>query len=115
EEHSIPVALGVFIGSWITTAIIADLIYRLRHANSFFGGFKKLSLSYYAMCVAHLGVAVTLLGIVLSSAYSQEKDLRMQVGQSVEIGVYQFTLKSLGSFQKDNFIAEQADIEVLKN
>ncbi len=115
EKYSIAVAVGVFIASWITTALLADLLYRVRHADSVVAGLRKLSMSYYAMCIAHLGIAVTLIGIVLSSAYSHEKDLRLAVGQSVKIDQFEFTLKSLDSFQKDNYTAEQANIEVLKD
>ncbi len=114
-EYFFPVAIAVFIACWILTVLVFDLIYRLRHADNLLSGLKKLSVSYYAMCIAHLGIAVTTIGIVLSSYYSHERDLRLEVGQSIEIAPYIFTLKSLTPIKGDNYIADQADIEVQKN
>lgn len=115
DKYSIPVAIAVFLACWITSALVSDFIYRLRHADNFRSGLKKLSISYYAMCIAHLGIGVSLIGIVLSSHYSHERDLRMQVGQTLEMAPYHFTLKSLTPIREPNFIADQADIEVQKN
>jgi cytochrome c-type biogenesis protein CcmF len=115
EKYSFSVAVAVFIACWITSALVSDFIYRLRHADNFGSGLKKLSMSYYAMCIAHVGIAVSLIGIVLSSHYSHERDLRLELGQTLELKPYQFTLKSLTPIREANFIADQADIEVQKN
>jgi len=115
DKYFYSVAIAVFLASWIISVLISDLIYRLRHADGLMSGLKKLSMSYYAMCIAHLGVGVTMIGIVFSSHYSHEKDLRMEVGQSVEIAPYNFTLNSLTPIRVDNYIADQAEIEVQKN
>ncbi len=112
EEYSIPAAVAVFIGSWIFTGLVADIIYQLRHSESVVAGFKKLSLSYYAMVIAHLGIAATLIGVSLTSIYSIERDLRMQEHQTVELSGYEFTLQSLKKIQGPNYTADQAFITV---
>ncbi len=105
-------AVAVFIASWITTALAADMIYRLRHADSLSAGFKKLSLSYYAMAIAHLGVAATLIGITFTSAYSTMRDLRMEEHQSVKLMDYEFTLQTLQQIKGPNYLADEAVILV---
>jgi cytochrome c-type biogenesis protein CcmF len=115
QKFILSVAVAVFIASWITSAIISDFVYRLRHAENVRIGMKKLSVSYYAMCIAHLGICVSLIGIVFSSHYSHERDLRVRVGETVEIAPYTFILKSLTPVKAANYIADQADIEVQKN
>ncbi len=112
DEYSIPAAIAVFIGSWIFTGLVADVVYKLRHSESIAVGFKKLSLSYYSMVVAHLGIAVTLIGVSLTSIYSIERDLRMQEHQTVELNGYEFTLQSLKKVQGPNYIADEAHISV---
>jgi cytochrome c-type biogenesis protein CcmF len=115
DEYQILAAVTVFIGSWIITAQLADIIYRLRNSNSFISGFKKLSLSYYAMIIAHAGIAVTALGVGLTTIYSEQRDVRMEIGQHVKVVEYEFTLNNLEHIEGPNYIAEQANITVMKN
>jgi cytochrome c-type biogenesis protein CcmF len=115
DEYKFSAALAVFIASWITFALVADFIHRLRNADSFASGVKKLSLSYYAMAVAHLGIAVTVMGVSLTSIYSIERDLRMEEQQTVHLLNYDFTMQSLKKVKGANYIADEALIRVTQN
>ena len=115
DEYKFSAALAVFISSWITTALVADFIYRLRNSDSFVSGLKKISLSYYAMVIAHLGIAVTLIGVSLTSIYSIERDLRMEEHKTVNLLGYEFTLQSLQKVKGPNYIADEAFITVAYN
>ena len=112
EEYKFSAAIAVFIASWITTALVADFIHRSRNGSSFIAGVKKLSLSYFAMVIAHLGIAVTLIGVSLTSIYSIERDLRMQEHQTVSLMNYEFTMQSLQKVKGPNYIADEALISV---
>ena len=112
DEYSIPAAIAVFIGCWIFTALVADIIYRVRNSESFIRGLQKLSLSYFAMVIAHLGIATSLIGVSLTSIYSIEHDLRMQEQQMVDLQGYEFTLQSLTKVQGPNYTADEAYITV---
>jgi cytochrome c-type biogenesis protein CcmF len=112
DEYKFSAALAVFISSWITTALVADFIYRLRNSESFVVGLKKISLSYFAMVIAHLGIAVTLIGVSLTSIYTIERDLRMEEHQAVDLLGYEFTLQSLQKVKGPNYIADEAFITV---
>ncbi|RYG08371.1 MAG: heme lyase NrfEFG subunit NrfE, partial [Chitinophagaceae bacterium] len=115
EKYKISAVIAVFIASWITTALCADLIHRLKNSESFLSGLKKISLSYYAMVIAHLGIAVTLIGVSLTSIYSIERDLRMEEHQAVNLMGYEFTLQSLQKVKGPNYIADEAFITVTHN
>jgi cytochrome c-type biogenesis protein CcmF len=115
DEYQFTAAIAVFIASWITFALLADFIHRLRNAGSFAAGAKKLSLSYYAMFAAHLGIAVTLIGVSLTSIYSIERDLRMEEHQTVNLQDYEFTLQTLQKVKGPNYVADEAFIHVVKN
>jgi cytochrome c-type biogenesis protein CcmF len=112
DDYKISAAVAVFIASWITTALVADFVYRLRNSGSFSAGLKKLSLSYYAMIIAHLGIAVTLIGVSLTSIYTIERDLRMEEHQVVSLLGYEFTLQSLQKIKGPNYQADEAFITV---
>ncbi|WP_435784285.1 heme lyase CcmF/NrfE family subunit [Cellvibrio sp.] len=115
DKYEILAALTVFIASWVATALIADLIYRLRNSESFLVGIRKLSLSYFAMVVAHAGIAVTTVGIGLTSIYTEQRDIRMEVGQKVTVVEYDFILNKLSHIDGPNYTAEEALITVMKD
>ena len=112
EEYSFAAAIAVFIASWIATALLADILYRLRNKPSLLMGLKDLSLSYYAMVVAHLGIAATLIGVSLTSIYTTESNLRMQEHQTAEVNGYEFTMQSIKKVQGPNYLADEAYITV---
>jgi cytochrome c-type biogenesis protein CcmF len=115
DKYEILAALTVFIASWVITALLADLFYRLRNSESFLAGFKKLSLSYFAMVVAHAGIAVTTVGVGLTSIYTEQRDVRMEVGQKVTVVEYDFILNKLIHIDGPNYTAEEALITVMKD
>jgi cytochrome c-type biogenesis protein CcmF len=46
------------------------------------------------MHLAHIGVAVFVVGVAMVNGYEQEKDVKMEVGDTVSVGGY--TFKFLG-------------------
>ncbi len=115
DKYEILAALTVFIASWVATGLLADLFYRLRNSESFLVGLRKLSLSYFAMVVAHAGIAVTTVGVGLTSIYTEQRDIRMEVGQKVTVVEYDFILNKLSHIDGPNYSAEEALITVMKD
>lgn len=111
DDYSALAALAVFIASWITLSLLVDLRNRVRH-NSGVSGFKKLSRSYYAMVIAHLGIAVTLTGVSLTSIYDELRDVRMELNKPVQVGAYEFLLQEVSRVPGPNYVAEEARIQV---
>ena len=46
--------------------------------------------SYWGMILAHLGVAVFIVGVTMVKGYETERDVRMAVGDTVTVGGYTF-------------------------
>ena len=44
--------------------------------------------SYWGMIVAHLGIAVFIVGVTMVKGYETERDVRMSVGDTVTVGGY---------------------------
>lgn len=113
DSYSFGAAIAVFIGSWIFLSLVADIIYRVRHSDSVVNGLRRLSLSYYAMVIAHAGIAVTLIGISFTSIYSEHRDLRMEVGQTVSLRHYDFVMEELSKVKGPNYVADEARIRIM--
>ena len=85
---------------------------RATHRESFLKGVRKLSRSHWGMVLAHLGVAMTVWGIAFSQNYSVERDVRMSVGDTVQIADYDFTFKGISDANGPNYIGGKAQIDI---
>ncbi|MGZ5085087.1 MAG: cytochrome c-type biogenesis CcmF C-terminal domain-containing protein, partial [Usitatibacter sp.] len=69
-------------------------------------------LAWYGMALAHLGIAVFVLGVTLVRGYETERDLRMAPGDKVAIGGYEFAFKGTHEVPGPNYLATQGEFEV---
>ncbi|HXM35750.1 MAG TPA: heme lyase CcmF/NrfE family subunit, partial [Pyrinomonadaceae bacterium] len=76
---------------------------------------RQQSRSYFGMLLAHVGVAVFIVGITLVTQYAAEKDVRMDVGDTVSVGGYDFKFNGTSNIIGPNYRGARADIEVSKN
>src|SRR5690606_32396096 len=104
-----------FLACWIATATGGDMWQKVQHREGMRRGFKQLSLSYYGMVIAHLGIAVAVIGVGYSSHYSDERILRMETGQTVTMSGYDFTLESIRSIKGANYRGDEAVVRVGRN
>lgn len=112
ESYKFTAAITVFIGSWVILVTLADLLHKARNAESLGRGLNKLTKSYYGMVVAHLGVAITVLGAGLNTIYSDQRDLRMEVGQRVNVGDNTYHLIDILQVRGPNYIAQRGIIDI---
>jgi cytochrome c-type biogenesis protein CcmF len=73
------------------------------------------SRSYYGMLLAHLGVGIFIVGVTLVKGYETEKDVRMDVGDTVTIGAWQFVFKGVTETPGPNYMASRGTVDILKN
>jgi cytochrome c-type biogenesis protein CcmF len=117
-EGKLLVSLGLLLALWIVTTAALNIWERVRISSGQLGVFQKLKMqsrSYYGMQLAHLGVAVFIVGVTLVTGYQSEKDVRMDVGDTVSAGSYTFRFNGVTDVPGPNYRAARADIEVSKN
>src|ERR1700730_1157626 len=111
-------SLGLLLSCWIVATSIQNIWSRVRSQaaeSSLFTKLKTPSRSYYGMHLAHIGVAVFIAGVTVVTSYQTEKDVKMNIGDTVNVGGYQFRLNNLSQVPGPNYQAVRADIEVTKN
>ncbi|MFJ5300381.1 heme lyase CcmF/NrfE family subunit [Pseudomonas sp. NPDC088368] len=104
----------VMLAAWVLLAGVRDLLDKTRH-KGLIKGAGALTRSYWGMQLAHFGIAVVALGVVLSSQNSAERDLRMAPGDSVELGGYTFVFEGARHVQGPNFTSDEGTIRVLQD
>jgi cytochrome c-type biogenesis protein CcmF len=76
---------------------------------------RAQSLSYYGMQLAHLGVAVFIIGVTMVKGYETERDVRMEIGDTVVAGGYVFRLEDVSEVEGPNYLAARAHITISRD
>jgi cytochrome c-type biogenesis protein CcmF len=100
------------LAAWVAIASIRDLLDKTRH-KGLLKGMRSLAPSYWGMHLAHLGLAVCAIGVVLTSHQSAERDLRLAPGESLSLGGYEFVFEGAVHHEGPNFTSDKATIRVL--
>lgn len=106
---------GIAAATWIVFTSWQNIREKLSQRKHGLAGLLSLPRSFYGMTIAHLGVAVFVIGVTLSGAFSIEKDVRMEPHKPLELGKYSFTFEGTQSFKGPNYQADQGIVRVLKN
>jgi len=113
DEFNGMAMLVYFLSAWVVFAGLRDVFEKTRH-KGLWTGVRGLSRSYMGMQLGHLGLAVCAIGVVLSSHYSAERDLKMAVGDRVELGKYGFVFEGAQHHEGPNYIADRGTIRIFK-
>ncbi len=113
-RFSLMVALGLWLALWVIFAAGVQLTQRLGAAPQagLAAKLRAQPLSWYGMTIAHLGVAIFVIGVTLVRGYETERDLRMAPGEKVSIGGYEFTFKGTSEVAGPNYTAVRGSFEV---
>ena len=109
------IIVGVALSAWVISATLLDVYRKANVKAGLWAGLKKLSLSYYGMILAHMGVAVTAMGICIVSNYTQEHDVRVVPGDTVDASGYHFIFDGVKKVKGPNYIADEGQIRVFYN
>lgn len=91
--------LGMMVSLWI---IFSTLHYLLQHRN----------INHASMLIAHLGIAILVLGITVNKSYSVERQVKLLPGETVSLAGYQFTLKNISESKGANYKSINAAFSV---
>ncbi len=112
------VSLGLLLAIWIVVTAILNVRDRVKTTKGQGSVWRKLSTqsrSYYGMQLAHIGVAVFIVGVTLVTGYQAEQDVRMSAGDKVSVGGYDFRLNGIREVAGPNYRAVRAEIDISRN
>nr|WP_274704261.1 heme lyase CcmF/NrfE family subunit [Thalassolituus sp. ST750PaO-4] len=97
------VLLGMGVSFWLIGATLVDVWKKARGRLS---RIPQLGLSYQGMVLAHLGVAITIIGVTMVANYSTEVSVRMAKGDSEMLGDYRFEFVDAGHVEGPNYVSD---------
>jgi len=116
DRFSASVVLGIGLASWIIVTSCRDCLRRSwQLRGNIWQRFSRLPRAYYGMLCAHIGVAVCVIGITLTTNFSVERDVRMALGEQVDIGPYVFTFSDLNDIEGSNYQGVRAEFDISKH
>ena len=110
------IGLGLFLAFWVF-ASTAELVYqRLGKSDlPLMGRIKANSRSWWGMVIAHLGIAVFVLGVTIVKGFESEIAVKMLPGDVAHLAGYDFTFDGVVDSQGPNYEVSRGQIHVTKN
>ena len=112
------VALSLLLAAWIALSAALNFVERVqstRAGRTFLAAALDQPPSFFGMHTAHIGVAVFVVGVSMVNGYQAEKDVKMDIGDTVAVGGYSFQFNGVRQQQGPNYMALVGDIELLKD
>ncbi|WP_421133784.1 heme lyase CcmF/NrfE family subunit [Alteromonas sp. A079] len=107
--------LGMVLVFWILVTTVQEISQRISGMpdnQTITTKLKKLTPSHWGMVLGHVGFAISLIGITLVSNYELERDVRMNVGETVSLSGYDFTFKDVKTINGPNFTADAGVFDI---
>ena len=99
--------LGFLLAFWIIASGCLQIVRQAR--------LGKPTRSFIGMQVAHLGMAIFVIGVTMVGAYQEEKDVRMLAGETVTVGGYQIQLVGVDRVPGPNYQAMRGTFLLSQN
>ena len=107
------VSAGLALSIWIVLTVLIGFNERLKHAQgSKLAALKGLPRGFFGMQAAHFGLAWVVAGITLVSGYESERNVKMNIGDTVTLAGYTFTFKGAELHDGPNYKAARGKLEV---
>ena len=104
---SLLAALGIATGVWVVLGTLSETAFRVKAFSAPWAEVRRrlanLPRSSYGGMLAHLGLGVTVLGIVATSAWRAENILSMKIGETVQFAGYQIAFEKVSTQQGPNY------------
>jgi cytochrome c-type biogenesis protein CcmF len=106
--------ITIALALWILLSAVRDIKNKVANKKTLSAGLASLPLSYYGMQIAHLGVAIMVVGAALTSVYSTEKSVLLSPGERMSLGGYAFEFVGAKPITGPNFRGMEATLDVYR-
>ncbi len=110
-EFNLSVSIGIALATWVGLVVLKDLINQTKTSDGE-RTFKKITGSQLGMTIAHMGIAVCIVGVTMVSTYELEVNVKMSKGERVNVEGYDIEFNGIKHVKGPNYSAEQGQIAV---
>ena len=112
---SVMAVAGLTLAAWIMLATLSHVAQRLQHfpaGTPVLNRLRSVPRSYWGMVIAHLGLAVFVIGVTLVKGLESSSDVSMHLGDTTSIAGYEVRLTDLTEVKGPNYVAAQGTFVV---
>lgn len=109
-------ALGAALAVWAGGGAMVDFVRRAQvFERNRSTRIASLPRSYVAMTIAHLGFAIAAIGIIGAGAWKSEAIAYAREGDTVKVGEFDVTLRSVTQANGPNYLSEFARFDIVRD
>ncbi len=97
--------MGLALGIWVILSTAQFCLTLTSH----------LTLHHLAMIIAHLGIAILVLGITINKSYSEERQVKLFLNEKTSLAGYELTFSKIDEIHKPNYHTQIATFLIHKN
>ena len=112
------VSFGLALAAWIAATSAVSVWESVRQGATAAGAWRQFAgtpRAFHGMVLAHLGMAVLIVGVTVVKGYESQKDVRMEAGDTVEVGGYVFRFEGVSKVAGPNYVADRVTMQVTRN
>jgi cytochrome c-type biogenesis protein CcmF len=103
-------AAGIAGAAWVAFGTLRFVWTRVRGAPG-----TRFTAEMMGMTLAHLGIAVFLVGALLVEGLGQQRDAAVRPGESLTLGTYCFEFRGVQRMAGPNYTADRGTVDVLRD
>ena len=111
--------LGMALAGWVAAGVLTELAERVRLFRVPLAESARRCLGLpraaWAMSIAHLGIAVLVVGTVGAGNWQSEREQVMRPGESLTLAGYEFRLIGIGDVPGPNYLARRGEVQVSRD
>jgi cytochrome c-type biogenesis protein CcmF len=111
-------SIGLMLAFWLITSVLLEISERIslfKNPTGAWSKFKRQPRGDWGMRLAHLGMAVVILGITVSEAWTHERLIVLSAGETTEVGGYNLLFSDIKPVVGPNYTSVSGTFEVTES
>ena len=108
---SLLLVVGCAAAAWIVISSLIQPVRSWRRKK----GTSAITRSALGMSIAHMGMGLFVIGVTIVSAFGVESDRAMRLGETLDVGGFEFELREIRDVQGPNYSAIEGVVEVRRD
>ncbi len=114
-QKMIAAGVGIGFAVWVISTTVFGIRERCRGRQHPWFTLFNLPRALVGQCVAHVGFACTIIGVVVTSFYSVDEHQRLAPGDSAELAGYEFHFVGLRTYSGPNYRSTEGNFELRRD
>jgi cytochrome c-type biogenesis protein CcmF len=108
----IMVVIALALSVWVVLTTLQAIWSRIANKQNKLGAVLSMPAEFVGMTMAHVGLAVFVVGVTITSTFSTERDVSLRPGESHELAGYKFEFAGVEEGQGPNYRSQMGRVRL---